>query len=1251
MVPAVNRSTAHSDSSTRLKSRLRRELRWLRLRLVGHALIMLLGGVGLMGAAAVITVPGWSQLGEPAAWALWALLGLAVGWVVVFEVIRPLRRIADLKGFSRTLESHGDYSNLLEAATQFSSYRRADPVVRGASSELVDEIVRRASEMAEATRLAPRVPLVGVGANVVLAGVALLLWIFVGLGAPERVHWASSVLANPSSLRTVQPTAGLYSVSGDQRVAVGGDLELTVHDFVEGDEDVVLEVNRTGDFWQQKPTEFAPVPEDPAPYRRARIGLAGIEDPFRYRFRKGTAVSATHRVEVRERPVITDLTVRLVPPAYTGREARELENPGGSLTVLEGTRVEIEGHASSPLREARRLDEAGAHALQVEGDRFDGDLLVTDDTSFRIELVDREGLSSQALTTYRLLAQPDEAPSVRVTLPAEDLPLERDLKMEIAGLAADDVGLARLDLVYRNELQTAWSRVPLFVEGDSTRAPDEILDLEVDRGTLDVAVNFVWDLGLLDLIPGDAVVYALEATDNNDLEGGQVTRSRTWRLRLPTIAEVFDLDREERQGESRELKDLLSQGEDVREDLERLNRELMKDPEPDWDKQQEIRETLERQQALREKLQDSIGDMQQQLEEFERNNAGSLELAEKMETIQELMESLQDDQSLQAYLEAMEEAMEQLTPHEVQRQMEDALTDQEEFNRRLDRTIELLRQLERERQMSDLVEEVNEYLRRQDQLAELTEPGEESESQEGEPSEGEQEGEPQDGEQQGGDPQDGESPESESGESESQDGEQPEGEQQDGEPSEGESPEGEQQDGEQPQGEQQEGQQQDGEPSPSSELDEEELARMQEQLREETERLQERLQEALEQMQQEQQEGGSQESPSAEEMRKALEKALEQLQQEGAPSESMQEAEDQLTEGDRQEAREQQDEARRRLLSLYEVMLEGQQMMQAAQGKFAGEQLQQLAFDLLQLSHREEEVVDALRETVRGQRTRALTREQGRIHRALDGLNTDLEELARQDFNIPEQLLAEMRQLVTLTDDAIDELQRNRGRRSRDTAVQVMGDMNEIVIGLLTAAKNAQSGGGGSGSPMPSPSEQMRQLTEDQSRLNGMTQQLRERMQQGLNAEERRQLAELQAQQQSIREQLEEIREQIDDERRVLGDLEDLGEAMERVEDDLGLGELTDDIERQQERILSRLLDAERSVRERDFAKRREGRGAEDLFRRQIGEEGIPGVEERENALRRYTAPERAPEAYQDDVRRYFRSIQRELDRREGGRR
>jgi hypothetical protein len=382
-------------------------------------------------------------------------------------------------------------------------------------------------------------------------------------------------------------------------------------------------------------------------------------------------------------------------------------------------------------------------------------------------------------------------------------------------------------------------------------------------------------------------------------------------------------------------------------------------------------------------------------------------------------------------------------------------------------------------------------------------------------------------------------------------------------------------------------------------------------------------------------------------MQKALEEALEQLKQQ-KPSESMGEASDQLSEGDRDQASQEQQEAHEQLLKLYEVFVQGQSKMQQSSAKYAGDRLQQTAFDLLQLSHRQEIVVDALRDGARGQNMRPLTREQSRLSRATGKLSVDLEELARQNFNIPERLLGELRALVELSDATGAELEYGRAGRSRESAADVMGDMNRLVTALLTAAQSA-SGGGAGGSEMPSPSEQMRQMAEEQGRLNGMTRELRERMEQGLSAEERRQLAEMQGRQQAIREQLQALREQLDDERRILGDLDDLAESMEQVENELGSGELDRDLQRQQENIHSRLLDAERSIRERDFARRRESREGEEIFGEQEGEDRLAGDADRENALRRFTAPERAPEAWREDVRLYFRSIQREIDEQKGG--
>ena len=122
-------------------------------------------------------------------------------------------------------------------------------------------------------------------------------------------------------------------------------------------------------------------------------------------------------------------------------------------------------------------------------------------------------------------------------------------------------------------------------------------------------------------------------------------------------------------------------------------------------------------------------------------------------------------------------------------------------------------------------------------------------------------------------------------------------------------------------------------------------------------------------------------------MQKALEEALEQMQEQ-KPSEPMGDASEQLQDGERDEASQSQEEAQERLLSLYQNLVNGQSMMQESSGKFAGAKLQQTAFDLLQLSHREEIVVDALRDGGRGQNMRPLTREQSRITRASGKLST-----------------------------------------------------------------------------------------------------------------------------------------------------------------------------------------------------------------------------------------------------------------------
>jgi hypothetical protein len=100
-------------------------------------------------------------------------------------------------------------------------------------------------------------------------------------------------------------------------------------------------------------------------------------------------------------------------------------------------------------------------------------------------------------------------------------------------------------------------------------------------------------------------------------------------------------------------------------------------------------------------------------------------------------------------------------------------------------------------------------------------------------------------------------------------------------------------------------------------------------------------------------------------------------------------------------------------------------------------------------------------------------------------------------------------------------------------------------------------------------------------------------MTQGDPAEMRR----LADEQRRIREQLDEVRKDEDAAKSLLGRLDETQKQMDQVEESIRQGDLGDDLEQKQTQILSRLLDAQRSIHRRDFDPEREARRGEDIAR------------------------------------------------------
>ena len=204
------------------------------------------------------------------------------------------------------------------------------------------------------------------------------------------------------------------------------------------------------------------------------------------------------------------------------------------------------------------------------------------------------------------------------------------------------------------------------------------------------------------------------------------------------------------------------------------------------------------------------------------------------------------------------------------------------------------------------------------------------------------------------------------------------------------------------------------------------------------------------------------------------------------------------------------------------------------------------------------------------------------------------------------------------------------------------GALLEAVLGLRRT-EDSMCQNPGQGQPSGSVPMRMDQLGQDQGALNDRTRRLSQRLseQARLSAGDRDQLERMAAEQARLRDELQRIEQEDRDRRQLLGQLDRTGEEMKQVETALRQGRFGDEVEQRQQHILSRLLDAQRSVNRRDFDPQRESRPGEDV--RRGSPAPLPGELLRESDRLRLdllkAQADRYPAQYRAFVEAYLRAL------------
>ena len=529
---STRRPTGDDPVATQLRPLLERQLARLRRRYLTFGVAKAL----LWTAALVLLFFGldrWLDLPP----AIRLLHTVVVGGALVFALQRfvryPLsRRFSDVDLAMWVERAYPELHQRLVSAIQL--HGASDDELRNQSRAMVDALWRETAEQTRSLRLDAlfdnrAMARVGLGAAaltlLLLGGAALSpatarTFLLRHLGADVRYPRATTLVVE---LPPAGPDLQRSDRDGTTELVLPAGADLHVSVLARGVVPKAVFLDLTTPRGDGQEAAARPVPMTPRPGDRFRHVFRRVSGAFRFHARGGDDDRGDREVIVRTvRPAqVATLEAVVEPPTYT--QVARVEQQGGAIEALVGSRVELTVGVTAAVRDAQMVFLESGRRLQLQPVQlqddggaslgFRGEFVLEGSDRYQVELVADNGLRNPNPGTYPISALKDYAPVGRWLLPEDDT-----LALLPTGLlcvrvdARDDFGLTAVGLTIERGGEVALEQPLLAAVGEGEAAAPT-------KRVFPTRILEVTDL-LGKAGPGEGLFLRLDLTDNKEPEAG-----------------------------------------------------------------------------------------------------------------------------------------------------------------------------------------------------------------------------------------------------------------------------------------------------------------------------------------------------------------------------------------------------------------------------------------------------------------------------------------------------------------------------------------------------------------------------------------------------------------------------------------------------------------------------------------------------------------------------------------------------------
>ncbi len=784
-------------------------------------------------------------------------------------------------------------------------------------------------------------------------------------------------------------------------------------------------------------------------------------------------------ITVQTPPAVRNLDLTIVPPAYTGLKPQPLQRNVGDVSALNGSKVEIKANSTKPLNSASLIFDGGKNVgLQISGSRVSGSFIIYRPEKYKLVLQDTMKLFNQNPISYSINLLNDGPPFVEINKPGADLEGRLDAMLSLKINTADDYGLNSAGLMYRiksvtqrSAPDTSWNKINIVPAMNNTLQRD---------------FEFLWDFNVLPLTFGDEISYYAFAKDNNAVTGPGYGKSRTYIITFPSLEDVFNNFELEQDKEIDRLDDVTRQAKELKETLDKIDLEMKRANEVDWEKKQQIEKAVQQQQELQKKVEDIRRQLDEMIANLEEKELISEEVLEKYSQLQELFQEIMSPELEQA-LNKLRNAVEKADAQEVRNALKEFRLQQEAFERNIDRAMELLKQVRFEQKMDELVQKAKNLAEQQEKI--------------------------------------------------------------------------------------------------NQQLKNESAAKNLEQIKKQQEQQElsfNNLQRDLEQFRQE---PLLNKFPETRKMIDSTGQSLQNSQVDQKIEQTIQNIQSQ----NMQAARESSQQVQQQFNDLQKSLSRAQQQMQQKSKQQVLQKMAAAAGKMLKLSFRQENLQQQTKATSPLSETFSeRTREQGQLISDFQKVISELIQLSRETFALDQNLNKSLSSARKNMESSLNDLSERNKNTALNKQGKAMGGLNKGVMQLKQSMSGLAESKSGTG--FEQFMQQLQQMAGNQGQINDQTLNLfGEQGNRGqMNSQQQQAVRRMAGQQAALQQAMQELNEKMGQRDNIAGNLGEMAKQMDEVVKDLLKQNISRTTIERQRKILSRMLDAQKSLEQREFSQKRQ---------------------------------------------------------------